>query len=184
MNGHIYDSMFSLLKKTIVCFFIVSCLKTWGSCLKILDLTLQVFEHAQRETWYKPELALYRDMIYMLGRNKRVEEAENYFRQLQTEGLQPDSKVFTEMIGAYTEVGIIDKAMVMYGTMKERGCLPNELTFTILINNLVRFQEYHLLDLVKLDVPIYIREGESFLKNFDGKRWGYMLVRIKFSFRW
>lgn len=98
-----------------------------------------------------------------------MEEAENYFRQLQIEGLQPDSKVFTEMIGAYMEVGMVDTAMVVYGTMKDSGCLPNELTFTILINNLVRFQENHLLDLVKLDMPIYIREGESFLKNFEGK---------------
>ncbi|XP_068644541.1 pentatricopeptide repeat-containing protein At1g62350-like [Aristolochia californica] len=130
-------------------------------------LAVKVFEHARKETWYKPDIVLFYDMIYMLARNELVEEAEFYFIQLQLEGLQPDWRVFTEMIGAYMEVGMVDKSMEMYTSMKELGCKPSELTYKILINNLVRFGRDDLVELVKKEVDENLDEPDLIWRSFD-----------------
>ncbi|XP_058077221.1 pentatricopeptide repeat-containing protein At1g62350-like [Magnolia sinica] len=130
------------------------------------DLAIQVFEYARKESWYIPDVMLFYDMLYMLGRNKMVEEAEYYFLQLK-EGLTPDTRIYTEMIGAYMEVGMVDKAMDMYGTMKECGCRPTELTLTVLSRNLMRFGRDELVGVIKGDVIEYVDEWEVFLKNLE-----------------
>ncbi|KAG9445141.1 hypothetical protein H6P81_016481 [Aristolochia fimbriata] len=130
-------------------------------------LALKVFEYARKEIWYKPDIALYYDLIYMLARNEAVEEAERYFGLLQMEGLRPDSRVFTEMIGAYMEVGMVDKAMDVYAKMKESNCKPTQLTYKILINNLVRFGRDDLVDLLKKDVGEIMEDPDLFWRDFD-----------------
>lgn len=130
---------------------------------------MQVFECARRESWYKPEIALFYDMIYLLARNKLVEEAEYYFLQLKEEGLTPDTRIYTEMIGAYMEVGMIDKAMDMYTAMKACGCKPTELTFTLLIKNFKRFERVDLVTIVKEDVEEYIDDWEVYFEKLEGK---------------
>ncbi|KAL2920785.1 Protein THYLAKOID ASSEMBLY 8-like chloroplastic [Bienertia sinuspersici] len=44
----------------------------------------------QKETWYTPDLALYYDMILVLGKNKLIHKAEELFTEPKKEGLQPD----------------------------------------------------------------------------------------------
>lgn len=72
-----------------------------------------------------------------------VEMAEEFFGKLEKEeGLKPDTRAFTEMIGAYLQVGMIDKAMETYERMKASGCDPDKLTFRILIRNLEDYMDY------------------------------------------
>jgi chitinase len=58
------------------------------------------------------------------------------FFELKKEGLEPNTRAFAEMIGAYMQVGVIEKAMETYESMKASGCAPDRLTFMILIRNL------------------------------------------------
>ncbi|KAF8412048.1 hypothetical protein HHK36_000001 [Tetracentron sinense] len=56
--------------------------------------------------------------------NKMIEAAKELFFEVKKEGLQPDTNAFTEMIGAFLLVGMVDKAMEIYELMKEAGCIP------------------------------------------------------------
>lgn len=121
------------------------------------------------EVWYKPDLSLYCDMILLLGKNKLIEFAEELFSELKKEGLEPDTRAFTEMIGVYIHVGRIDKVMETYGLMKASGCTPDKLTFRILIKNLEKVGEEELLASIKKEVTEYIDSPDQFLQEVAKK---------------
>lgn len=133
------------------------------------EIALEVFAFIQKEVWYKPDPDLYSDMIFMLGKNKLIEIAEQLFSKLKEEGLQPDTRVYTEMIGAYLRVGMVDKGMDTYGLMKESGCNPDKLTLTILIRNLEKAGEEHLASVVKKDCEKYVDYPDRFLEEVNRK---------------
>ncbi|RWW05483.1 hypothetical protein GW17_00031236, partial [Ensete ventricosum] len=130
---------------------------------------LQVFAFIRKEVWYKPELSLYSDMIFMLGKNKLIGLAEELFSELQKEGLQPDTRAYTEMIGAFLQVDMVEKAMDVYKSMKELGCSPDKLTLTILIRNLEKVGLEDLASDVRKDCAEYMDFPEKFLKEVDKK---------------
>ncbi|CAL9156189.1 pentatricopeptide repeat-containing protein At1g62350 [Musa acuminata AAA Group] len=133
------------------------------------QLALQVFAFIRKEVWYKPELSLYSDMIFMLGKNKLIGLAEELFSELQKEGLQPDTRACTEMIGAFLQVDMVEKAMDVYKSMKELGCSPDKLTLTILIRNLEKVGLEDLASDVRKDCAEYMDFPEKFLKEVDKK---------------
>ncbi|KAJ6991502.1 hypothetical protein D5086_014295 [Populus alba] len=135
-----------------------------------LDLALKVFEFVRKEVWYKPDILLYHAMIQMLGRNKMVEMAEEFFGKLEKEGLKPDTRAFTEMIGAYLQVGMIDKAMETYERMKASGCDPDKLTFRILIRNLEGAGKEELVDRIKKECGDYMDYPKKFLEEVERKK--------------
>ncbi|XP_059629263.1 uncharacterized protein LOC132271796 isoform X2 [Cornus florida] len=71
-----------------------------------LDLALKVFEFVRKEVWYDSNLSVFSDMILLLGKNKLIEMAEQLFSELKKEGLVPDTRAYTELIGAYLQVGV------------------------------------------------------------------------------
>lgn len=131
------------------------------------EIALQVFTCIKNEAWYKPDLSLYGDMILMMGKNKLIENAEKLFLEIEKKGVQPDTRAFTEIIGAFLQVGNVDKAMHMYNLMKNSGCNPDKLTFTILIRNLEKVGEEDLSIAVKRDCKQYIDHPEKFLEALD-----------------
>ncbi|KAK6116750.1 hypothetical protein DH2020_049483 [Rehmannia glutinosa] len=106
-----------------------------------LDLALKVFNFVRKELWYVPDLSLFNDMMVMLGKNKMIEMVEQLFLELRNEGLQPDARTYTELIGAYFKVEMVKKAMETYELMKASGYVPDKLTLTILIRNLEKAGE-------------------------------------------
>nr|ACN40805.1 unknown [Picea sitchensis] len=131
------------------------------------DLALQVFKAVRKEMWYRPNLSLHADMIMMLGRNKRIEEVEAVLLELQKEGLRPDTRVCTEIIGAFIHVGMVQNAMETFELMKQTDCHPDKSTFTVLIQGLQRLGEIDLATAVReqsvqyLDEPLEIFEDVS-----------------------
>lgn len=123
----------------------------------------------RKEVWYKPDLSLYSDMIMMLGKRKLIEMAEGLLYELKKEGLEPDTRVYTEMIGAYLQVGMTEKAMETYSFMKASGCVPDELTLTILIRNLERAGEEELAAGVKEESVEYVDSPRKFLEEVEKK---------------
>ncbi|XP_050229130.1 pentatricopeptide repeat-containing protein At1g62350-like [Mercurialis annua] len=134
-----------------------------------LDLALKVFDYVQKEIWYKPDITLYYGILEMLGKNEMILMAEGYFCKLEEEGLKHDTRTFSEMIGAYLKVGMVEKAMEMYGRLKESGCVPDKLTFAILIRNLEDAGRSELVDVVKKDCDEYMDYPEKFLEEIERK---------------
>ncbi|KAI6671186.1 hypothetical protein NL676_006071 [Syzygium grande] len=107
-----------------------------------VDLALKVFEYVCEEEWYDTDLALRCDMIQLLGKNKMVALAEVVFSGLLKEGIEPDTRAYAEMLGAYLRADMIEKAMQTYEKMKAAGGrTPNEFTMMILIRNLEKARE-------------------------------------------
>lgn len=128
----------------------------------------------KKEDWYKPDQSLHCDMIYMAGKNKQIEVAEELFSSIRNQqGLRPpDSRAYTEMIGVYLQVDRLDKAMEIYNSMKEErsGCSPNELTFTIFMKKLQTSEEHkHLVSDLKEDCQRFLEYPEKFLEQIDTK---------------
>ena len=131
--------------------------------------------------WYRPDLSLYCDMIQLLGRNKLIEMVEELFEELKQEGLEPDTRAFTEVIGAYLQVDMIDKAMEMYGLMKKSGCPPDKLSFTILIRNLEKVGEEELASSIKKECADYMDNPKKFLIEVTTKE---HVSNSNYSFGW
>jgi chitinase len=125
-----------------------------------------VFQFVRKEDWYEPDLLIYCDMILLLGKNKLIERAEELFSELKKEGLEPNTRAFAEMIGAYMQVGMIEKA---YESMKASGCAPDRLTFMILIRNLEKAGKEEVAGMVKKECAEYVDSPEKFLEEVEQK---------------
>lgn len=123
----------------------------------------------RKEEWYEPDLVLYCDMILFLGKNKLIKMAEELFSELKKEGLQPSTRAFAEMIGAYIQVDMTEKAMETYESMKASGCTPDRLTFMILIRNLEKAGKEELAAILKKECAEYIDLPEKFLEEVEQK---------------
>ncbi|KAM7266318.1 hypothetical protein ACFE04_004215 [Oxalis oulophora] len=130
-----------------------------------LLLALKVFEFVQQEVWYEPDVFLYCDMIQLMGKNQMIEEAEELFLSLEKNGLKPNARAFNEMIGAYFQVGMTEKAMQTYARMKESDCAPDRLTFMILIRNLEKAGEEELVATLKEECFDYVDFPKKFLEE-------------------
>lgn len=117
--------------------------------------------------WYKPDAALFSDMILMLGKNKLISEAEELFSELKKEGLEPDTRAYTELIGAYVQVDMLEKAIETYEFMKASGCVPDKLTLIILIRNLESAGKGELAAQLKKECYKYLDSAKTFLKEAE-----------------
>lgn len=66
-----------------------------------------MFDYVRKTSWYTPDLSLYYDIMLLLGKNKLIQKAE--------ELLQPDTRAYTELIGAYFRAAMGQKAMETEG---------------------------------------------------------------------
>ncbi|ESW22469.1 hypothetical protein PHAVU_005G155600 [Phaseolus vulgaris] len=135
-----------------------------------LSLSLKVFHFIREEVGHDTLLQIYADMILLLGRNEKIDMAEELFSQVLEKGLKPDTRMCGEMIGAYLQAGMTEKAMEIYGSMKEWGCSPDKFTFTVLITNLERNgqqQHQQLLESLKQDCLHYVEFPDKFLQQLQ-----------------
>ncbi|KAK7295111.1 hypothetical protein RJT34_18015 [Clitoria ternatea] len=118
-----------------------------------LHLSLTVFKYIREELelGYARLVQVYADMIEVLGRNKMREMAEELFGEVV-----PDTRMCSEMIGVYLKLGMTEKAMHIYGSMKEWGCAPDKFTFTILITSLQKTGQQELAEILKQDVNRWV----------------------------
>lgn len=132
-------------------------------------LALKVFNFVRKETWYVPDLSLFNDMILMLGKRKMIEVVEKLLLELKNEGLEPDARTYTELIGAYFKVEMVDKAMETYEQLKALGHVPDKLTLTILIRNLEKAGEEALSQTIKKECAEYFDYPNKFLEEVERK---------------
>jgi chitinase len=119
-------------------------------------------------------------MILMAGKKKLIAVAQDLFVQLKDEGLEPDTRTYTEMIGALLQVDMLEEAMNLYRTMKESGCNPDKLTLTILIRNLEKLGRSDLAFGVRIDCEEFLDFPEKFLEEVN-KTYVSMLAILNLS---
>ncbi|KAJ0716799.1 putative tetratricopeptide-like helical domain superfamily, protein THYLAKOID ASSEMBLY 8 [Helianthus annuus] len=118
--------------------------------------------------------------MLMFGKKKLIDKVEKLFFDLIEEGLKPDTRAYTELIGAYLKVDMIDKAMETYESMKASGCVPDELTLTIMIRNLESAGRDDLAAVVKNDCVEYLDSPKKFLKEVARRYVSRICFCIKF----
>lgn len=137
-----------------------------------LHLSLRVFRFVcqEHQLGHDTLLQLYADIILLLGRNNETRMAEEVFCQVVEKGFKPDTRICTEMIGVYLQVGMTEKAMEMYESMKEWGCSPDKFTFTVLITNLQKTGQQDLVEKLKQDSLHYLESPDKFLRQLQQKK--------------
>lgn len=133
----------------------------------------------RKEAWYEPDQSLYGDLMLMFGKKKLIITVENLFCELIKEGLKPNTRVYTELIGAYLKVEMIERAMEAYKLMKASGCVPDELTLTIMIRNFESAGEEELASIIKNDCVEYLDSPKKFLKEVARKYVSIIYLCIK-----
>eukprot|EP00252_Welwitschia_mirabilis_P012381 TRINITY_DN27416_c0_g1_i1.p1 TRINITY_DN27416_c0_g1~~TRINITY_DN27416_c0_g1_i1.p1 ORF type:complete len:292 (+),score=22.24 TRINITY_DN27416_c0_g1_i1:124-999(+) len=101
-----------------------------------VSLSLLIFNVIKGESWYKPDMYFYKDMIVMLAKAKKMEEAMNIWKEMKEQGIEPDIKTYTEVIRGYLQTGSPTDAMNVYEEMKKSPAPPEETPYRVLLKGL------------------------------------------------
>lgn len=100
-----------------------------------VDLALEIFCVVRQESWYKPEVYLYRDMLNCLGRNKRAAQCRIVLNDLKREGIKPTGSLCLELVSAYLQHGMVSEAIEVFDEVKGAGGC-DKLMYRILMKGL------------------------------------------------
>ncbi|KAJ1425410.1 Tetratricopeptide-like helical domain superfamily [Sesbania bispinosa] len=104
-------------------------------------LSLKLYNIVRKEIWYRPDMFFYRDMLMMLARNRRVEEAKKVWDDLKGEGVLFDQHTFGDIIRAFLDSGLPSEAMDIYEEMRQSPEPPLSLPFRVILKGLIPYPE-------------------------------------------
>lgn len=104
-------------------------------------LCMKLYDVVRKEIWYRPDMFLFRDMLMMLARNKKVDEANQVWRDLRREEVLFDQHTFGDIIRAFLDNGLPSKAMDIYEEMRQSPDPPISLPFRVILKGLIPFPE-------------------------------------------
>ncbi|KAK8470690.1 hypothetical protein PHAVU_003G032700 [Phaseolus vulgaris] len=104
-------------------------------------LCIKLYEIVRKEIWYRPDMFFYRDMVMMLARNKRVEEAKRVWDDLKDEQVLFDQHTFGDIIRAFLDNGLPSEAMEIYEEMRQSPEPPLSLPFRVILKGLIPYPE-------------------------------------------
>ncbi|GJN31194.1 hypothetical protein PR202_gb19559 [Eleusine coracana subsp. coracana] len=104
-------------------------------------LSMKIYGVVRKEIWYRPDMYFYRDMLYMLARNKKIDETRQVWSDLKSEDVLFDQHTYGDMVRAYTDAGLIDLAMEIYEDMRSSPDPPLSLPFRVILKGLVPYPE-------------------------------------------
>ncbi|GFQ04581.1 pentatricopeptide repeat-containing protein at1g62350 [Phtheirospermum japonicum] len=108
----------------------------------LVPLSMKLYDVVRKETWYRPDVFFYRDMLMMLARNKKVDEARTVWGDLKREQVLFDQHTFGDLIRAFLDSGLPDEAMRIYDD--EMRCSPDpplSLPFRVMLKGLIPYPE-------------------------------------------
>ncbi|OMO69747.1 hypothetical protein CCACVL1_19301 [Corchorus capsularis] len=98
------------------------------------ESALEIFGLLRKQQWYDPRCQTYTKLIMMLGKCMQPEQASLLFETMLSEGLKPTIDVYTALVNAYGQSGLIDKAFSTVEDMKSvSDCKPDVYTYSVLI---------------------------------------------------
>lgn len=104
-------------------------------------LCMKLYDVVRKEIWYRPDMFFFRDMLMMLARNKKVDEANQVWRDLRREEVLFDQHTFGDIIRAFLDNGLPEKAMDIYEEMRQSPDPPISLPFRVILKGLIPFPE-------------------------------------------
>lgn len=104
-------------------------------------LCMKLYDVVRKEIWYRPDMFFFRDMLMMLARNKKVDEANQVWRDLRREEVLFDQHTFGDIIRAFLDNGLHSKAMDIYEEMRQSPDPPISLPFRVILKGLIPFPE-------------------------------------------
>ncbi|KAL8480184.1 hypothetical protein ACS0TY_026923 [Phlomoides rotata] len=103
--------------------------------------TITLYNVVRRETWYRPDMFFYRDMLMMLARNISVDEARMVWDDLKREEVHFDQHTFGDLIRAFLDSGLPDEAMRIYDEMRCCPDTPLSLPYRVILKGLIPYPE-------------------------------------------
>lgn len=102
---------------------------------------LQLYDVVRKEIWYRPDMFFYRDMLMMLARNQKVNEAKCVWQDLKREQVLFDQHTFGDIIRAFLDSGLPSEAMDIYEEMRQSPDPPLSLPFRVILKGLLPYPE-------------------------------------------
>lgn len=115
----------------------------------LVFLCIKLYDVVRKEIWYRPDMFFYRDMLFMLARNKKVDEAKRVWQDLKREGVLFDQHTFGDIMRAFLDSGLPSEAMDIYDEMRQSPDPPLSLPYRVILKGLIPYPE--LRDKVKDD---------------------------------
>jgi pentatricopeptide repeat protein len=89
----------------------------------------------------------------MLGKCRQPEQASLLFEIMLSEGLRPTVDVYTALVSAYGQSGLLDKALCTLDDMKSvSDCKPDVYTYSILINCCSKSRHFDLIGRIRAEM--------------------------------
>uniref|UniRef100_A0A6P6GLD9 pentatricopeptide repeat-containing protein At3g53170-like n=1 Tax=Ziziphus jujuba TaxID=326968 RepID=A0A6P6GLD9_ZIZJJ len=117
------------------------------------ETALKIFGLLRMQHWYEPRCQTYTKLLMMLGKCKQPEQASVLFEIMLSDGLRPTVDVYTALVFAYGQSGLLDKAFSTVDDMKSVSeCKPDAYTYSILISCCTKFYRFDLIEHVLNDM--------------------------------
>ncbi|KAJ0978348.1 hypothetical protein J5N97_013822 [Dioscorea zingiberensis] len=107
----------------------------------LVFLSLKIYNAVRKEIWYRPDMYFYRDMLMMLARNKKEEEAKQVWADLKSEGVRFDQHTYGDIVRAFSDGGLPSLAMELYNEMRSSPDPPLSLPFRVILKGLIPYPE-------------------------------------------
>jgi len=107
----------------------------------LVSLSMKLYDVVRKEIWYRPDMFFYRDMLMMLARNKKVDEAKRVWEDLKREEVLFDQHTFGDIMRAFLDGGLPSKAMDIYEEMRRSPDPPLSLPYRVILKGLIPYPE-------------------------------------------
>ncbi|CBI24516.3 unnamed protein product, partial [Vitis vinifera] len=103
-----------------------------------VDEAFYMFDTMRERTGLPATIHLYKTLFYGLCRQERVEEAELFVGEMESEGHFIDKMMYTSLIHGYCRGKKMRTAMRVFLRMLKMGCDPDTYTYNTLIHGFVK----------------------------------------------
>ncbi|KAA8527981.1 hypothetical protein F0562_035150 [Nyssa sinensis] len=108
---------------------------------------LETFEMLKEQPFYQPKEGTYMKLLVLLGKSGQPQRAHQLFDTMVEEELEPNSELYTALLGAYCRSNLIDEAFSILDKMKTLPlCQPDVFTYSILIKACVDASRFELVE--------------------------------------
>ncbi|KAM3288377.1 pentatricopeptide repeat-containing protein [Capsicum chacoense] len=143
----------------------------------LVYLSMRLYEAVRKEIWYQPDMFFYRDMLFMLARNKKVDETKKVWEDLKKEGVLFDQHTFGDLVRAFLDGGLPSEAMHIYDEMRRSPDPPMSLPYRVMLKGLLPYPDLRekvkddflelFPDIVVYDPPEDLFDEEEWRKESD-----------------
>ncbi|XP_051149502.1 pentatricopeptide repeat-containing protein At1g62350-like isoform X2 [Andrographis paniculata] len=107
----------------------------------LVGLSMKLYDVVRKEIWYRPDMFFYRDMLMMLARSKKIDEARMVWYDLKSEGVLFDQHTFGDLVRAFLDGGLPNEAMRIYDEMRCSPEPPLSLPYRVILKGLISYPE-------------------------------------------